>query len=231
MRDQLRSAAPLISLWIVGAVVLVAARFQTATSLSSLVLDPGYVAGQPWYTGAISNLGILIWATGIALAGAGAWVAHRIGRMSAARFLAAGVLATLILLLDDVFRVHSGPLARLVGSKTLAQLIVVSPVMVWLGVFRRDILRTRSILLGAALGAMACSVAVDVLFDPGGDTGLLLEDGLKFLGILAWAQYFALTSRDIAASVITSGIEDARSTAAAYPADVSDDPADLRDAA
>ena len=210
LRDQLKSAAPLATLWILGAIVLLVARFQTATSLRSLVLDPGFAVGAPWYTGAISNLGIMTWSLGVAFACAGAWVAHRIGRKSAARFLAAGAFATMILLFDDVFRLHSGPVRWLVGSKAIAQAAVVFPVVVWIVVFRDDIRRTRSILLLAALGSLAASVFIDVVFNPTGDTALLLEDGLKFLGILAWAQYFAITSRDIAASVITSGIDAAK---------------------
>lgn len=200
---------PLVTLWFAGLAILLVARFQNATSLSSLVLDPSYVAGQPWYAGAISNLGILIWSSGVAFAAAGAWVAQRIGRTSAARFLAFGALSTLILVLDDAFRLHTGPLEALVGSKTAAQALVILPVLVWLVASYEDIRRTRSFLLFAALGSLAGSVLIDVVYAPGGDGELLLEDGMKFLGILAWAQYFAITARDIAASAIDSGVSQA----------------------
>ena len=206
LRQQLLSVMPLFTLWFAGVALLLVARFQNATSLSSLVLDASYVAGQPWYTGAISNLGILVWTSGIAFAGAGAWVAHRIGRSSAARFLAFGALATLVLVLDDAFRLHTGPLEALVGSKTAAQALVILPVLVWVVTSHRDISRTRSFLLFAALGSLAGSVLVDMVYAPGGDGELLIEDGMKFLGILAWSQYFAITARDIAASAIDTGI-------------------------
>ena len=114
-------------------------------------------------------------------------------------------MATLILVLDDVFALHASVLKHLLGgSKNAAQLLVILPVLVWVVVFVGDILRTRSALLFAALASLAGSVVVDVLFGLGGDASLLVEDGMKFLGILAWAQYFAITSRDIAASAITS---------------------------
>lgn len=213
LRRQLRSLAPLAVLWCVGLVVLAVARVQTATSLSSLFLDPAYLTGSPWYTGALSNLGILVWTAGVVFASAGAWVARRIGRTSAARFLAVGGLATLIMLLDDVFALHAGPLKQVLGgSKNAAQVLVVLPVVLWVLAFRADIMRTRSVLLFAALASLAGSVFVDMVFGLGGDSQLLVEDGMKFLGILAWSQYFAITSRDIAASAIASVLESAAET-------------------
>ncbi len=192
-------------LWFLGLVVLSVARFQTATPLRTLFLDPAHLTGSPWYTGALSNLGILVWTAGVVFAIAGAWVARRIGRARAARFLAFGALATLVLLLDDVFALHAGPLKHaLGGSKDAAQILIVLPVVAWLIVFYADIQRTRSALLFAALASLAGSMVVDMGVGLGGDTRLLVEDGMKFLGILAWSQYFAITSRDIAASAITS---------------------------
>ena len=47
---------------------------------------------------------------------------------------------------------------------------------------------------------------VDVGASVTGDAALLIEDGLKFLGILAWTQYFAITARDIAASTIAEAL-------------------------
>lgn len=208
-RRQLTSLAPLGVLWFLGLSLLFIARVQTATPLRTLFLDPAYLTGSPWYTGALSNLGILVWTAGVVFAIAGAWVARRIGRASAARFLAFGALATLILVLDDVFALHAGPLKHaLGGSKNAAQVLVVLPVVAWVLAFYADIQRTRSVLLFAALASLAGSVVVDVGVSLGGDSRLLVEDGMKFLGILAWSQYFAITSRDIAASAITSVLRD-----------------------
>ena len=209
LQRQLASLAPLGVLWFAGLAVLFVATQQTQAPLETLFLDPAYLTGSPWYTGALSNLGILVWTSGVAFASAGAWVARRIGRVSASRFLAFGALATLILLLDDVFALHAGVLKNLFGgSKNTAQVLVVLPVVGWVVLFFGDIQRTRWVLLFAALGSLAGSVLVDVFFNLGGDASLLVEDGMKFLGILAWAQYFAITSRDIAASAITSVLKD-----------------------
>lgn len=210
-RRQLRSVAPLGLLWSFGLVLLLAVRVQRKVSLEALFLDPAYLTGSPWYTGAMSNLGILVWTAGAAFAVAGAWVARRVGRMSAFRFLAVGALATTILVLDDVFALHAGPLRQLLGgSKNVAQMLVVLPVVVWACLFSADIRRTRSGLLIAAVVSLAGSVIVDVGLRLDGDGRLLAEDGMKFLGILAWSQYFAITSRDIAASAISSAVGTSR---------------------
>ena len=207
LRRQLVSLAPLGALWLVGLVVLVAARVQTAAPLRFLFLDPAHLTGSPWYTGALSNLGILVWTSGVAFAAAGAWVARRIGRASAAKFLAFGAFATLVLVLDDVFALHAGVLKLFLGgSKNAAQLAVVLPTIVWIVLFLDDIRRTRSALLVAAVASLAGSVVVDVI-GLTGDTSLLVEDGMKFLGILAWSQYFAITARDVAASAISSALD------------------------
>ena len=230
LRRQLTSLAPLGALWLIGTILLVAARVQTATPLRFLFLDPAHLTGSPWYTGALSNLGILVWTAGVAFASAGAWVARRIGRQSAATFLAAGALATLILVLDDVFALHAGILKNLLGgSKNAAQLFVVFPTLAWMVFFLDDIRRTRSALLLAAVGSLGGSVIVDVGIGLSGDTKLLVEDGMKFLGILAWSQYFAITSRDIAASAITSAL-DTRAQAAVDDGEA-ETPAELREVA
>lgn len=208
LRRQLASLAPLATLWILGLTVLFVARFQTAVPLRNLFLDPAYLTGSPWYTGALSNLGIMVWTAAVVFAGAGAWVARRIGRESAARFLAFGAFATLVLALDDVFALHASVLREILGgSRAASQVVVVLPVMAWLVLFWADIQRTRSALLFMAFASLGGSVMVDVVGGASGDSSLLLEDGMKFLGILAWLQYFAITSRDVAASAITGALE------------------------
>ena len=58
-------------------------------------------------------------------------------------------------------------------------------------------------MLAAGFFMLACSVVIDQLplgFEA--ETSLIFEDGAKFLGILAWALYFVLTSIDIMRSVL-----------------------------
>lgn len=208
LRRQLRSVAPLGFVWFGGLIILAAARVQTAAPLDQLFLDPVFITGAPWYTGALSNLGIFVWTLGVAFAAAGAWLARRTGRIAASRFLAFGTLATLVLVFDDIFAIHSSVLNDFTWlPRSGALFLVVSPTLIWVIGYRSDIWRTRYLILLAALGCLASSVLLDRVGLVRGENALLAEDGFKFLGILAWTQYFALTTRDIATSAITSHAE------------------------
>ena len=205
LRRQARAVAPLAFLWLVGLAILVAAQAQTAAPLRELFLDPAFITGAPWYTGALSNLGIFVWTLGVAFAAAGAWVARRTGRLDAARFLTVGTIATLIMVLDDIFAIHSSVLNDVEWLPRVgAQFLVVAPTIFWVLRYLDDIRRTRFFILFAGLGCFVGSLAIDRTGILRGDTALLVEDGFKFLGILAWCQYFVLTARDIAASAISS---------------------------
>ena len=205
LHRQLQSIVPLLTLWLVGISILGVAWAQTTVSLDDLFLSPANLTGAPWYTGALSNLGIFVWTLGVAFASAGAWVARRAGRPDAAKFLTVGACATVILVFDDIFAIHSSVFNDIPGlPKSVAQLIIVAPTLYWAMRYLGDIRRTRFVVLFAGFASLAGSVLVDLsgLFQ--GETALLIEDGLKFLGILAWSQYFAMTARDIAASSIAS---------------------------
>ncbi len=214
LRRQVRAIAPLAFLWLAGLAILVAAQAQTAAPLRELFLDPAFITGAPWYTGALSNLGIFVWTLGVAFAAAGAWVARRTGRDDAARFLAVGTVATLIMVLDDIFAIHSSVLNDVVWlPRAAAQFLIVAPTIFWVLRYLDDLRRTRFFILFAGLACFVGSVLIDQTGFLRGDTALLVEDGFKFLGILAWCQYFVLTARDIAASAITShGSAESRST-------------------
>ena len=206
LRRQMRSAGPLVSLWLAGAVVLFLAGVQDDASLRLLFTDPAYATGQPWYLGLISNLGILGWSVAVTAAVGGAWVAAQTNRPTAARFLIAGAAATAVLLFDDLFLIHSTWIPRLGVSKVLAQLMVVAPAIGWLAAFRGEMRRSRWLLVVAALFAFGISLVVDRVVAPSDGASLVIEDSGKFMGILAWALYFVLTVRDISRSTIAAAM-------------------------
>ena len=112
---------------------------------------------------------------------------------------------TVVLLIDDLVGLHSGNVTGL--SKVIGLPLVVGPAVAWVAVFVREIARTRWIILFSGIVASVVSVAVDAVFAPTERLGLLVEDGSKFLGILAWAAWFILTSADIARSVLRNAAE------------------------
>jgi len=202
---QLRMIMPLVVLWTIAGLVLLAAGLQTSVPLRLLLLDTSSLGDLPWYAGLLSNIGILAWTVSAASAGGGAWVAAQTDRPSAARFLGVGAIVATILLLDDLLLLHSSFMPRVLGiPKALAMLLIITPALGWLAMFAGEIGRTRWTVLVGALSAFFISVGADQLLHPTGSTALLFEDGAKFLGVLGWSLYFVLTTHDIVRSTITA---------------------------
>jgi len=202
LRDQVPSLTPLLAVWVLGGSVLALVAAQRSVSLEQLFLDPAYLSGEPWYTGVVSDIGVLGWASATVTALWGGWVAHQTGRPTAARFLRAAAVVSVVLLADDLLQLHADLLRSTGLPKPLRQLLIVLPAVAWLVRYAADIARTRWIVLVGALAGFGASLVADGLLAPGSTTGLFLEDGAKLLGVLAWTQYLVLTSLDIMRSTI-----------------------------
>lgn len=202
LHQQVPSATPLLAAWVVAASALAMVANQRSVPVEQLFLDAAFLTGEPWYTGVLSDLGILGWTAATVAALGGGWVAAQTGRPTAARFLRAAAAVSVVLLADDLLQLHAD-LLRFTGlPKSLRQLLIVLPAVVWLVRYAGEIARTRWVVLAGALGGFAVSLLTDALAHERSITGLFLEDSAKLLGILAWAQYMILTSLDIARSTI-----------------------------
>ena len=183
-----------------------------------LFIDPSTSAALPWYTGLVSELGILGWAAAATAAAASAFVAGVGRRRGAAWFLVHGCGLGTLLCLDDLLQVHSGPLLGLLGVPKVGMLALLAGAVVhWAVIHRRELARTRRGLLAGAATAFALSLAVDVL-GTGRGIALVVEDGAKLLGILAWAAYFLTTGADIVRSVVAEARQDELPPHARVPA-------------
>jgi hypothetical protein len=201
LHDQLRLVVPLVVAWAFGFACL--AGVALTSDVGELLLDPSWIGGAAWYAGVISQLGAVAWTTAGVAALFGGWIARITGRLDASRFLFAGAAATAVLLADDLFGFHATLMPQIGIPKMVAQLLVVAPAGLWALRYRRDVLRTRYQVLVASVLANFVSGIIDVMVRPGRyDFGVLFEDGAKFLGVLAWATYFGMTSRDIVQSVL-----------------------------
>jgi hypothetical protein len=208
---------PLLILWATAGLLLVALLMQRAIPFDQLVLDANRIAGVPWYTGLLSNLGIVGWSVAAAAAGGGAWVSALGHRHGAERMLRGGAALSILFLLDDLFQIHMLAVPLIGVPKSAVMAAYASLTLWWLGANLWEIARTRTGVFAAALLALMLSVVTDRLGTAGGRLGLLtslaLEDGLKFLGILAWAQYYLLTAADIVRSVVAVVPDPAQQTA------------------
>ena len=202
LRDQIPSVTPLLAMWAAGGSLLGVVAAQRSVAVEQLFLDPAFLSGEPWYTGVLSDLGVLGWAAATVTALWGGWVAGQTGRPTASRFLRAGALVSVILLADDLFQLHADLLRFMGLPKGIRQLVIVLPAVAWLLRYAADIARTRWVILAGALTGFGASLLVDGLAPPDSTVGLFVEDSAKLLGVLAWTQYLVLTSLDIMRSTI-----------------------------
>ena len=175
----------------------------TEVSMAQLMRDTASFAGVPPYTGALSMVGVLLWSAAATVCFFSASLLRgREGSRRVVRFLAASGALTTVLMLDDAFQLHEN-----------AGRIGLSPHLVFLGYGMaaaalfwtyRDLARTSEPVLLTLTGVLfALAVGSDVLHDLGwlnsfgADSmaiAILLEDGLKLLGIVSWLNAYVWIS-------------------------------------
>ena len=208
VRETIRLAVPLLGVWGMGLIVMAWVAAQTEQRAGELLMDPAFSLGSRWYTGLISNFGILAWTVAVAAALAGAWLCRLGGRASARHFLQAGAAVGILLLMDDLLQFHAVLLPAELGvPKSLGQALLGASALAWAVRNRLEIRRTHAHLLAASVVALGCSFLIDSIVGPTPGQGWsVVEDGAKFLGVLAWATYFVVTTGDISRSVFSEAL-------------------------
>ena len=208
--QQLAIALPLIPVWFVGMLVMGAVALGNRDLADQLLLDANALAGVKWYAGIVTYLGVLSWATAVVSACWGAWLCRMGGRIEGVRFLLSGAAITAYVLADDLLQLHAVFIpAHTPLGKYSAEALLVAVVAAWILWFRRQIARTRWLVLVGAGSALVMSIVIDAT------SGwhfprlqLLAEDGAKLLGTLGWATYFVATAADFGRSVIAQHLRE-----------------------
>ncbi|MBT8491434.1 MAG: hypothetical protein KJO07_00120 [Deltaproteobacteria bacterium] len=202
--DVVGALAPLLGLWAAGLLVIAAVLVQDQVPAEDLFMDATFVGQQPWYVGLVAALGMVAWTASVCFCFIAGWVAGLAGRARAKSAFRGGGLLFALLLLDDLFLFHSDLLPRALGLPKVAVLGIYAVLgLVWTTGSAQELIRTRvQFLVGAAI-AFGISLTVEVIF-PGSDTGVrgALEDGAKFLGILALALWASTSATDVIRSVV-----------------------------
>ena len=162
--------------------------------------DVTALANLPPFTGLLSTLGLLVWA-----ASAAVWYCCRIlavkcgdGRMRA--FATASLFLTLWLVLDDGFMLHEGIAPNYLHLPERGMLLLVACYALAYGYLFGDILLKAIFPLAFSFVPLALSLFIDDLgalwtWDLIGEWDFLLEDGLKWLGIVGWLGHALLWFR------------------------------------
>lgn len=197
-RARLLAAVLAPALLVLAAVAAVAWFADVAPG--RFTMDPAVLAGAHPFLGAVSNLGVLVWTGGAAIAlFAAQMLRRRAGQGERARFLLAAGLLTTWLMLDDLFMLHEWFFPDVLGvAQTLVLACYAALAGGFLLRFRGQIAQLDGLLLGLAIMFFGTSVLLDQLpeewFRAWGWL-YLFEDGCKLLGIVSWSAYFAQVSR------------------------------------
>jgi hypothetical protein len=187
----------LISAGALGLIAFLVVRYQV--SLPMVTRDVTAIAGLHPLAGALSSFGILLWCAAAVACAFAAMVLRGAGRAEEARFLAASAVLSVYLMFDDLFGLHEDLAARYLGiDEDIVFVVLGIGVAAYLFVFRRIILTTSLDVLVAAVVFLAASVAVDAFLESSlwrlGQWNYFVEDGLKWMGIAAWACYYVFTA-------------------------------------
>lgn len=181
------------------------AAFQVFNNVpvSQLVRDTAAVAGvKPW-VGALSNVGMLLWAGTAALCLLSGTIVGRGQRFNMLQlFFYWMAFCTAYLLFDDLFQIHEKVSDAWDVPEELFLIAYGLPVVYFLIRLRKLLLKTDYLLMFLALGFFGLSLLFDVfhlefiypytglLFLGEVSAGFLLEEGAKFIGIVFWFAYF-----------------------------------------
>ncbi|MCR9241100.1 MAG: hypothetical protein NXH87_06950 [Rhodobiaceae bacterium] len=180
-------------------ILLAAAWYQPFVPIGELLRDSLLVAEVSQdcchiYYGAISNIGVLLWAAGTAILFFAALVVALIGGQEHSHYVVQfglGGFLTMLLCIDDFFLVHDIVLPKLGYSETLAYVVYASFAALYVWYARAEILGARWLMFLLSVGCLALSVKIDVFMNYDNDFRLLIEDGAKLIGIAAWLSFHA----------------------------------------
>lgn len=164
--------------------------------------DPTQIGQIPYYSGYLSSLGVLTWATGAAVALFSAMLLDVLAAdRSEATFLFYFGCLTALLTLDDLFLMHE----NFFLNEKIVFLAYILIALTGCVLFKKHLLRQAT---GFAITA-ACAFVVSLTIDRFqysiqeriGDFRILFEDGSKFFGAVCWAIFLCKAS---AASLLQS---------------------------
>ncbi len=189
----------------VTAVVGIALSRAFGIGLYDITADPAAATHRPFATGMVSFLGIMGWGAAAASAFVGAAILYRVDPWSErARMLALAGALSAALGIDDALMLHEEALPRYLLVPEIATYGFYATVAVaFLRAAWPFLRRTDYLLLLAAGGAMAASIASDQLLPFNGKI-TFVEDMAKFSGIVLWVAYLLRTVR----LLVTDSIEE-----------------------
>lgn len=159
--------------------------------------DPIQVLEGKPYVGIISNIGILLWSASASILFFSAILGTTLNiPKRLIGFLVYGGVLTSLMLVDDLFLFHDVIFPEYLNiSQSLFFISYGIILIIYLFLYKLELLSTDYIFLLAAFGLFAASVAVDEFVEHVVElpAEYLIEDGFKLLGIISWFAFFTRT--------------------------------------
>lgn len=188
-----------------------------------LVRDTAAVLEAPFYTGVLSNVGGACWGAATALGILGSVVLRRGDprQREVSGALRGFALLSAWLGLDDLVQIHEYVAPRLLGiDEQLVYLAYALLVTAWIVRHRRVIVERAPLPLLVAFIGFGGSLLADELGDYVVQVPLVLEDGLKLIGVVNWGVWAGvLLSSEVAALELSASrtCSDSDSACTAFP--------------
>lgn len=185
--------AIIISLGGAGITVLVASL--TDNPIWKLAKDPAEVMNFPPYIGLLSNWGVILWTMAAAICLFSAvLLKQQKASNSTFRFIVVSGYFSLLLGLDDLYRLHDRLFPKLFGiPERIFYFLYVFAFLAYLIYFIPQIIKYEYLLFGAALLLFLISRRLFVTI-PFFDQFMTTGDMLKYFGIVFWLAFFYRTA-------------------------------------
>lgn len=162
--------------------------------------------------GFVSQIGLFLWVSAASFALFAALILHMLGaNRGLTGFMLYGGLLSALLAMDDAFLLHESILPGFGIPQNFVLALYGLLGLVYAGVFRRLMLRTGPLLLGAAGMAVAASLAIDVFIGIQTPAIAILEDAFKFMGIALWAAFQLNAGAGLVLATVKAKLPDNRS--------------------
>jgi hypothetical protein len=171
------------------AVILISTYKDIA--LDRFTQDPTALMKAPFYLGAFSNIGIMLWSGAAAICLFGAFlINYHPHNRSDFNFLFCSGLITLLMGFDDMYLLHEEVFPLYFKIPANAVILTYANIfIIYFIVFRRNILSSEYLLLALAFFFLGLSTIIDLLPLPM-EKDSFLEDAIKLFGVVSWFIYY-----------------------------------------
>jgi len=195
------SLLTMVKIYIPGVIFLIAmAMFSLMNDFhfSYLSRDPVQIMDAKPYIGLVSNIGILIWCSTAAILFYSSKLSSMAGKPKIqTNFLVYAGFITLMMLIDDQFLLHDMIFPEYLHvDENVFFVFYGLSVIALVYFFWKFLLQTDYVLLILAFGFLGASAVSDYLIVIGftNSYSQVIEDMLKFFGIVSWFSYFLRTA-------------------------------------